>query len=418
MYLPYLMIGYSAAILLGLLGCRVAARALPGLPGVRLLSWGLAAVFAGMVLYALRPVTPLWVTSVVANETILVYYMLLYAALAQCLGVPSRVSRWGTGLLLAQLAANLYFSYGYPSLTIRFLVTSLFPAVCSVSAASLLFRRLAVPANAGPRRAARRHLLEAIAWLQVTAAVSAVVRSVLTVLYPPTQVMELDLIQSAFTYLNLLYGLGAAAGLLWLAFLIHREDLYTRANTDGLTGLLNRRAFDEVLARELDRAEEGSGSISVIMADIDFFKRVNDMWGHPAGDEVIREVGFALRRVLRPSDRLCRFGGEEFAIVLPESSLTQAGEIAERLRAGVAALARLPGDVRITVSLGLAASSPGEKPEQLIQRCDQALYRSKREGRNRVSIAADMRNGELDPNSAPASPSPRLVTGNETQRSA
>ncbi len=138
MYLPYLMIGYAAAILLGLVGCRVAARALPGLPGVRFLSWGLAAVFAGMVLYALRPVTPLWVTSVVANGTILVYYVLLYAALAQCVGVPSRVFRWGTGLLLAELAANLYFSYGYPSLTIRFLVTALAPAVSSVAAAAVL----------------------------------------------------------------------------------------------------------------------------------------------------------------------------------------------------------------------------------------------------------------------------------------
>jgi diguanylate cyclase (GGDEF)-like protein len=414
MYLPYLMLGYSAAILLGLVGCRIAARVLPGLPGVRLLSWGLASVFAGMVLFALRPVTPLWVTSVLANETILLYYVLLYAALAQILGLSSRVAWWGTGLLLAELAANFYFSYGYPSLPSRFIVTSLFPAVCSVAAATLLFRRLASPENALPRRAARRQLVEAMAWLQAIAAASAGVRSVLTVLYPPRQVMELDLVQSAFTYLNLLYGLSSAACVLWLAFLIHREDLYTRANTDGLTGLLNRRAFDEVLARELLRADAEARSISVIMADIDFFKRVNDVWGHPAGDEVIRAVGYSLRRVLRPSDPLARFGGEEFAIVLRESSLSQATEVAERLRAGVVALSRLPGGLRVTISLGLAASIPGEKPDELIHRCDQALYRSKREGRNRVSIAADPKTGEQ----AAAPPSPHLVQKSETQRSA
>ncbi len=103
--------------------------------------------------------------------------------------------------------------------------------------------------------------------------------------------------------------------------------------------------------------------------------------------------------------------------MLRESKLAQAIDIAERLRAEVAALSRLPGGVRITISLGLAASSPGEKPEQLVERCDQALYRSKREGRNRVSIAADPKTGEPDPNSAPALPA-RLVPGSENQRSA
>jgi diguanylate cyclase (GGDEF)-like protein len=149
-----------------------------------------------------------------------------------------------------------------------------------------------------------------------------------------------------------------------------------------------------------------------MLADIDFFKRVNDLWGHPGGDEVLRQVAGALRRALRPSDTLARFGGEEFAVLLQEENLARATNVAERLRAGVAALSRLPGNTRITISVGVAASLPDETPEELIARCDQALYRSKREGRDRVSVAADAISG--DPASAPLSP--RLVQSTETQR--
>jgi diguanylate cyclase (GGDEF)-like protein len=412
MYLPYLMLGYAATILLALVACRVAARSLPGLPGVGLLSWSLAVGFVGMLLFAMIPITPSWVSSVVANETILASQVLFYAALAQCLGIRSRIARWGTGLLLAQLAANLYFTFEQPSLPIRFVITTLSPAVCSVAAATVLFRHMADPAHVGSRGAARRHLLKAMAWLQVLMAASAVTRSVLTQVRSPSQVLYLDLVQSAFTYFNLIFSICAGVGLLWLAFLIQREDLYTRANADGLTGLLNRRAFDERLARELGSAHAEGRSIAVMLADIDFFKRVNDVWGHQAGDEVLRQVGSALRRVLRPADTLARFGGEEFAILLKEESLALATEVAERLRLGVAALSRLPGDLRLTISIGVAASLPDEPPDELIQRCDQALYRSKREGRNRVSVAADA----IDPAATPSSP--RHLQSSETQRPA
>lgn len=415
MYLPHLTLGYAVAILLVLIGCRVSARGVPGLAGMNNLSWGLAASFVGMMALALHTVAPLWVTSVLAIEAILSYSVLFYAALAQILEVRSRIVQWGTALLILAAVGNLYFTYEYPSISARILVACLIRSVGSLAAALLIFRYRRSSVQTGAHSAGRHYVVGALGWLQIVIAVVDGMRSLLTVLYPPTDSLHLDHIQVTSTYLNLILSLGSGAGLIWLAFYIHREDLYARANTDGLTGLLNRRAFDELLVRELDNAHADLRSVVVLMADIDFFKRVNDTWGHQAGDEVLRQVASALRRGLRPSDALARFGGEEFAIVLREGSLAQAGEVAERLRAGVAVLSRLPGDVRITISLGLAASVLGEKPEQLIERCDQALYRSKREGRNRVSIAADMTTGEMDPNSAPASPLPRL---GETQRSA
>jgi diguanylate cyclase (GGDEF)-like protein len=243
---------------------------------------------------------------------------------------------------------------------------------------------------------------------------SALVRVFVTERRPPSQAMALDIVQSTFTYLNLIFSLGAAAGLLWLSCMIQQEDLFTRANTDGLTSLLNRHAFDERLARELYRAKTDLRSIPLLLADIDFFKRVNDTLGHPAGDKVLRRVADALRRVLRPSDILARFGGEEFAIMLREPDLHQATEVAERLRVEVADLKRLPGDLRITISIGLALSAPGESHEQLINRCDQALYRAKSEGRNRVCIAPS--GPEAEPTSIPSAP--RLVPTSDTQRSA
>ena len=414
MYLSYLMLGYAAAILLTLVGCRVAVRALPGLPGMRLLSWGLGVAFVGMLLFALLPIAPLWATALLGNSSILLYSLLYFAALARCLGVRSRVAVWGTALFAAQLATHFYFAYDRPSLLTRFLVTTLFPLVCTVAAAVLLFRRKSAPDSRGFRSAGRHYLVNAMAWLQVLIATGAVVRAIMTVLHPPSQVMELDLEQSAFTYLNVILNLGAAAGLVWLAFFVNREELYARANTDALTGLLNRGAFDEILARELNRAEAGGRSLPTMLADIDNFKRVNDTWGHQAGDEVLRRVANVLKLTLRPADVVCRFGGEEFAILLRDTKQRRAADVAERVRTAVAAIEDLPHGIRVTISIGLAGSIPGETPPELVARCDQALYHSKREGRNRVSIAAGTNDGEP----SALQPGPRLMQASETQRPA
>ena len=163
------------------------------------------------------------------------------------------------------------------------------------------------------------------------------------------------------------------------------------ANTDGLTGLYNHRFLQERLAQEVERADRYGRPLSLAMADLDHFKRFNDAYGHPQGDEVLIAVARTLRRVSRSSDVVARYGGEEFTLLLPETTLADARVLAERARQCVEALRFQVGSAAtgrpVTLSLGLAPFAPGSDRESLIREADAALYRAKRRGRNRVCVA-------------------------------
>lgn len=168
------------------------------------------------------------------------------------------------------------------------------------------------------------------------------------------------------------------------------HELERLATQDALTGLYNRRTFDMLLAEEIARSRRHNYAISLLMIDVDHFKRVNDTHGHPAGDAILRGLGGRLRSGLRSIDRLCRYGGEELVAILPQSEPT-AALVAERLRATVAAQPFDIGDgeqIGITVSIG-AASIPddADNAAALIAAADAALYAAKQEGRNRVCTA-------------------------------
>jgi two-component system, cell cycle response regulator len=162
------------------------------------------------------------------------------------------------------------------------------------------------------------------------------------------------------------------------------------ASTDSLTGILNRRAFMERLKAELERTEREHTSLSIIMADIDHFKSVNDEHGHQAGDRVLQEFSRRLMKLARPYDFIGRYGGEEFIACLPNTNEEQTLSIAERLRRGVEEMvvSRSGGaNITITASLGTAsysAETGKDDVDRIIKRADDALYKAKREGRNRV----------------------------------
>jgi len=169
------------------------------------------------------------------------------------------------------------------------------------------------------------------------------------------------------------------------------QDLQEQAITDPLTGLLNRRYLREYLPRELTRVRRNGASLAVIMIDIDYFKRINDTFGHEAGDLVLRELGALLRSHIRASDLACRFGGEEFALVLPDASLEGAMQKAEAIRASVKGLDLKCRDQplgRITASLGVALF-PGHAgdADSLMRVADEALYHAKGGGRDRVVMS-------------------------------
>lgn len=167
-----------------------------------------------------------------------------------------------------------------------------------------------------------------------------------------------------------------------------RESLQIQAVRDALTGLYNRRYLEQALERELQRSVREKTPVSLIMVDIDLFKRINDTMGHAAGDDVLRELGRFLESQLRTYDIACRFGGEEFTLILPGSSVDNAVRQAERIRTGVKEVAFVSEGKPIgpiTISLGVAAyPADGETAEDLLAAADAALYRAKAEGRNRV----------------------------------
>ena len=165
------------------------------------------------------------------------------------------------------------------------------------------------------------------------------------------------------------------------------------ATTDALTGLHNRGWLDDMFEREIRRSERDRLAACVLIIDVDHFKRFNDEYGHLAGDKVLISVGENISKPLRPNDMVARFGGEEFSVLLPETSLENAVTIAERLRERVSTAC--PGEINgkelpgVTVSIGVADYKPGDSLESVLASADSAMYKAKKAGRNCVRIASD-----------------------------
>jgi diguanylate cyclase (GGDEF)-like protein/PAS domain S-box-containing protein len=165
-----------------------------------------------------------------------------------------------------------------------------------------------------------------------------------------------------------------------------RQDaIVQQARHDTLTGLPNRRDFDDRLQHEIARCERYGGKLSVAIGDIDNFKTVNDTFGHQIGDEVLKQLARFMRKNLRRTDYVARWGGEEFTVLMLETDLDEAAELLDRLRAGIAThpIAAIGGPV--TLSFGVAEYAKSDSADALLKRVDDALYQSKQSGRNRLT---------------------------------
>jgi diguanylate cyclase (GGDEF)-like protein len=191
--------------------------------------------------------------------------------------------------------------------------------------------------------------------------------------------------------------------LLQTADAINRAELAARnrgllqeAQTDALTGVANRRCFDEVLAETWAKAIESQLVIGLIMIDIDHFKLFNDFYGHPGGDECLRLVASTARREVRTSDLFARYGGEEFAVILPGADVGAVLAVASRMRDAVEAMGMphrgVGPEAKVSISLGVGCMTPGDGDDVrgLIAMADAHLYRAKRAGRNRVCAPEDV----------------------------
>jgi diguanylate cyclase (GGDEF)-like protein len=251
---------------------------------------------------------------------------------------------------------------------------------------SALFLLLAVMAGSSRRRPT----------VPVSRALRRVVDAGVPLMLPLLLVMVALLVADAHPTLASVGFVGAMLGYALRSVLTQveiqrqRDELETLARRDPLTGLGNRRSFDESLGRAHRRARRQNLGLAVLMIDIDHFKRLNDTYGHPEGDRRLRAVATILDHGLqRGDDLLARYGGEEFIAALASSEAAQAAQLGERLRAAVEA-ARLPAaDGHVTISVGVAwqAADDERNPADLVDRADQALYRAKHAGRNCVQLA-------------------------------
>jgi len=180
----------------------------------------------------------------------------------------------------------------------------------------------------------------------------------------------------------------------------YRDILEKQSFIDGLTGIANRRYFDDTFEREWRRALRSGDTLSLVFIDIDFFKRYNDYYGHLAGDDCLRQVGSILKHSLkRAGDLVARYGGEEFVIVLPSTSLIDAAHIGEKVRSSIESIKvvhqRSEVSEYVTVSVGIATVIPEKNmiPVSLLEQADKALYQAKKKGRNRVLVFSEQKVG-------------------------
>jgi len=206
---------------------------------------------------------------------------------------------------------------------------------------------------------------------------------------------------SIFPFLGIFTTAMTGLGFVWLAMSLLYVDLEAQSRTDSLTGLLNRRAIEELALREISRARRKSANLSLLVLDIDNFKFVNDLYGHDGGDAALAAVAHCLRDNLRNVDLIARLGGEEFVALLPETGPPRGLQVAERLCLCISALRvpHLKKEISFTASFGITTLTPEDASwDEILRRADNALYVAKNNGRNRVEIGqpADSSEAQAD----------------------
>lgn len=334
-------------------------------------------LFLAGVLIAGRGTLPDAITISVSNLLLWSGMYLSYVGSQLFFGVRPIVWPW-MALITAALLASLWFSLATPDYVIRLACFTSLMAVLFAVHAWLIFRQGALTFA--------KALTGAV--LLTMTGIQLMRLATFTIAPPQTGITDTSVYQviyvTSFAFATLLMSIG----LVLMATDRLRAELEHLATHDSLTNALTRRHMDEVCQMEMERSRRTGRSTAMLMMDLDHFKAVNDTYGHQAGDQVLANFVIKVNALLRPSDRLGRFGGEEFMALLPETSLEEAMMVAERIRAVCAVGAEGVQGPTCSVSVGVASTlDDRDSVDALLARADAAVYRAKANGRNRVEVA-------------------------------
>jgi diguanylate cyclase (GGDEF)-like protein len=355
-------------------------RSTPGLRGVRQIIYGYAAFAVGVELLALRGLIPDFFSITAANSIMILINVFLYWGIAELLQLR-RPQRWILpASVIPTVILSLYFSYVRPEVSSRIIAISMI----AVLQYGLIVHLLSGPA---PRRI---HMPKrGLAVLFILYAGLMIYRAWQAYLHDPRSLIS-SAPTSTFSFLTpILVGVMTALGVIWLAMAQLQHELEAQSQTDSLTGLLNRRALEEIGTEAVEHARSHNSTLSLIILDLDHFKSINDEHGHDGGDAALHHAARCLRDNLRDIDHVARLGGEEFVAVLPNTTQTHAAKIAEELRNCLAALTveHLSREIRLSASFGVTTMLPTDATWlEILRRGDRALYLAKEHGRDRVAV--------------------------------
>jgi diguanylate cyclase (GGDEF)-like protein len=359
--------------LLGLLALYFGARQ-GGTRAVGTWGAGLLMVASGYGGLAMRGVLPDFISITVANTALMAANLLFYRSARLFMGRPVH-DPVGVAALAATAVVVFVFSEITPNLQVRILTVS------GIGVA--LFSRTALELRGAAPGVRPSHLfMQAVYW---SVAALLAFRFVATLANPGEGLMAPSAPHSAFFLGVLLLATVGTFGNFWMEFQWLHAELARQAARDSLTGMLNRRSFMAEFERELARVKRAGGVLSFAIFDLDRFKDLNDTHGHPAGDEVLRSIAARMQASIRQPDILGRYGGEEFALLMPDTDADMAMRVCERIRVAV----QMGGvewngrRLSITISGGVAERGPDRATaEAMIAAADAALYEAKRAGRN------------------------------------
>ena len=345
-------------------------------------AWGRAMLLlaAGLLGLALRGMIPDWISIAVANTAVVAALVLALRSLRQFLGGAPR-DALGWGLTAALFAYLLLYAVVWPSAAARVVAVSAALGVVAARGAMLLRR------NAPEQCRLSCRFTEAVFWavaaLTTVRAIGALVAPTVDVLTPQPLNAATFLFYTAFILVSTL-------GVMWMEIESLQGELVRSARYDSLTGLYNRGTFLAEFEREVSRSARGGPAFSLAIFDLDHFKLINDRYGHPVGDSVLKAFADALPASIRKHDVVGRYGGEEFALLMPQTGKETAVRVAERVRRELEARGvSVDGKrIEVTVSGGIASEGvDGQDWDALLTAADSALYEAKHAGRNRICAA-------------------------------